>query len=151
SAHVVWICIPPCADLPLIIETSISVGLHVIVEKPWLVARGRTEFLLDLARVNHVLVAIHFQYCFLDAVEALKRHSELESRILFGGTFTVSRPDRLGIPAVHNLGSHLMAIREYAVPSSEVVGMQCGYALQDERYVSIESASGLTKIISLET
>jgi hypothetical protein len=34
-----------------------------------------------------------------------------------------------------NLGCHLLAIREWAVPASEVSEVHCGYELPDERQV----------------
>ena len=37
-----------------------------------------------------------------------------------------------------NLGCHLFAIREFAVPSSGVSLIQCGYDLPDERLVWLE-------------
>jgi hypothetical protein len=50
----------------------------------------------------------------------------------------LGRSDHSGIPALDNLGSHLLAIREFAVPSSEVAEIHCGYDLPDERLVWLE-------------
>jgi hypothetical protein len=41
-----------------------------------------------------------------------------------------------------NLGSHLLAIREYAVPGAAVGELRCGYAGPPERRVWLDEASG---------
>src|SRR4029077_6100400 len=51
-------------------------------------------------------------------------------------------------PAMDNLGCHLMAIREWAVPSAQVSQIQCGYELPDERLVWVER--GGQKIASID-
>ena len=151
GAHIAWICLRPCAEVPLLIEAAIAAGLHVVVEKPWLHSRVQTERLLELACVHRVLVAIHFQYCFLEEVMSLRRLPQTAVNLRFSGTFTLSRPDRLGISAIHNLGSHLFAVREYAVPGSEVLEIRCGYGLRDERYVELETDTGPLHVIDLVT
>lgn len=151
GAAVAWVCVPPCSDLPLIVESAVRAGLHVVVEKPWLCSRAATEVIAELARLRRVLVGIHFQYCFLDAVEDLRRRAVTLGELSFRGTFTLSRPDRLGIPALENLGSHLLAIREYAVPESRILEMRCAYDAADERWVRVESGAGKDELIQLMT
>jgi hypothetical protein len=55
-----------------------------------------------------------------------------------GGRFFLSRADQTGISPLDNLGCHMLAIREYAVPSSEISEIRCGYELPDERLIWIE-------------
>jgi hypothetical protein len=42
------------------------------------------------------------------------------------------------MPAIDNLGSHLLAIRAYGVPQSAVQEIRCGYEQPDERCVWLE-------------
>ena len=131
GAAAAWICVPPCPDLLLIVESAIAAGLHVVVEKPWLCPRATTEALERLARLRRVLVVIHFQYCFLDGIEALRLRADRFISPRFSGTFSLSRQDRLGLSALDNLGSHLLAVREYAVPSAKVLAVHCAYGDKD--------------------
>ena len=41
---------------------------------------------------------------------------------------------------MQNLGTHLVAMREYAVPHSRLSNIYCGYELPDERTVWLDSA-----------
>lgn len=150
GAHIAWICIPPCAEVPLLIESAILAGLHVIVEKPWLYPTAEAERLAQLAQSRRLLAGIHFQYCFLRAVGALRlRHSHIPSNLRFRGIFTLSRPNRLALTALDNLGSHLLAIREYAVPDSEIAQIECAYNALDERRVEIQDGAHTIESIDL--
>ncbi len=51
----------------------------------------------------------------------------------------LGRADRLAIPALHNLGSHLLAIRAYAASLASISEIQCGYGEPDEREVWLEA------------
>jgi hypothetical protein len=66
----------------------------------------------------------------------------------FGGTFNVHAADHLGISAMQNLGSHLMAMREYAVPHSRLSKIYCGYELPDERTVWLDA--GKQRVATIE-
>ncbi|HVH73124.1 MAG TPA: hypothetical protein VNB49_18720, partial [Candidatus Dormibacteraeota bacterium] len=67
----------------------------------------------------------------------------------FGGHFFLCRPDHLGIPAVENLGCHLLAIREFAVPRASVSEMQCAYERLDERLVWLIEGGQRVAVIDL--
>lgn len=152
GGQIAWVCLPPCDTVPLIVESAIAAGLHVVVEKPWLYSQADTEALVELAEKHRVIAAVHFQYCFLDEVERLRLlMGTAAGKVRFSGVFTVNRPDRLGIPALENLGSHLLAIREYAVPNSELLEIRCGYESEDERCVRVEGHSGEVVSVSLTT
>jgi len=145
GAQIAWLCLPPVPDVPLIVEAALLAGLHVVAEKPWLHSTAQTEALIDLAKGRGAIIAVHHQYCFLDRVQEWRQsfHSAGHSAdgLKFSGRFTLSRPDRQGISALWNLGSHLLAIREYAVPESRISEINCGYDVPDERNVRIENES----------
>jgi hypothetical protein len=115
------------------VEAAIGAGLHTVVEKPWLCSRSESESLLALSKARRLLVAIHYEYCLLESVESWRHKFDEGVGLLFGGHFTVSRPDHSAILNIDNLRSHLLAIRAYAVPKSGVAEIRCGYGLPDER------------------
>lgn len=138
GAQIAWLCLAPGRHVSMMIQAAIAAGLHVIVEKPWYGSIEDTLKLQSLARVKGRVIAVHFEYLVLKEVEKWRAEFHPGAGCRFGGRFFLSRADRSGIPAIDNLGCHLMAIREYAVPSSEVSEIRCGYELPDERLVWID-------------
>jgi Oxidoreductase family, NAD-binding Rossmann fold len=138
GAQVAWLCLPPGPHIPLITKAALIAGLHVIVEKPWLTPPGETARLLELAKGAGRIVAVHYEYCFLREVENWHQQLQGGAGLRFGGRFTVSSPDQVGVPAIENLGSHLLAIREFAAPHAQLAGIHCGYDMPDERRVWLE-------------
>src|ERR1700732_2323217 len=139
SAQIVWLCVPPGAHVPTLIRAAFAAGLHVIVEKPWVYSRDETARLQDAATKAGLKGGVHFEYCLLSEIENWRRQYEQQKDLEFGGIFNVRAADHLGISAMQNLGSHLMAIREYAVPHSRLAVIHCGYDLPDERMVWLDS------------
>jgi hypothetical protein len=138
-AQIAWLCAPPGAHVPTLIRAALAAGLHVIVEKPWIYTREETASLQDAATRAGLKNGVHFEYCLLSEVENWRRQYEQLDGLEFGGTFNVHVADHLGISAMQNLGSHLMAMREYAVPHSRLSKIHCGYELPDERMVWVDS------------
>jgi Oxidoreductase family, NAD-binding Rossmann fold len=139
SAQIAWLCVPPGGHVPTLIRAAFAAGLHVIVEKPWIYTRAETTELQDAATRAGLKSGVHFEYCLLSEIENWRRQYEQQDGLEFGGTFNVHPADHLGISAMQNLGSHLMAMREYAVPHSHLSKMLCGYELPDERMVWLDS------------
>ena len=111
AAQIAWLCVSPGPHVTLMIQSAIEAGLHVVVEKPWY---GSKE------------------------VQKWRQEFYPGPGLRLGGRFFLSRSDQTGMPAIDNLGCHLLAIREWTVPSSEVSEILCGYELPDERLVWIE-------------
>ena len=61
----------------------------------------------------------------------------------------MDRPDHTGMTAMDNLGSHLLAIRAYAVPQSALQEIRSGYEQLDERCVWVERGNARTASINL--
>ena len=141
-AQIAWLCVPPGQHVLLMMEAAIGAGLHAVVEKPWFYSRLQSESLLALARERGVLVAVHYEFCLLEEVETWRNEFNLGEGLQFGGHFTKSGSDRLGIPAIENLGCHLLAIRAYSVPQSGVAEIRCGYEQPAERCVWLERQGG---------
>ena len=140
SAQIAWLCVPPGAHVPMLIRAAFAAGLHVIVEKPWLYSSQETALLQDAATKARLQGGVHFEYCLLSEIENWRRQHARQDDLVFGGTFNVHAADRLGISAMQNLGTHLVAMREYAVPHSRLSNIYCGYELPDERTVWLDSA-----------
>jgi hypothetical protein len=139
TAHIAWLCIPPGDHIPVLMAAAIESGLHVIVEKPWHCSHKETSHLEMLARSHRAVVAIHYEYCLLDAVQNWRRQFNGGNELHFSGRLTIQRPNHIGLPALDNLGSHLFAIHQYSVPHAVIDEISCGYERPDERHVWLES------------
>lgn len=139
GAHIAWLCVPPGDHIPVLMAAAIESGLHVIVEKPWHCSREETGRLEALAQSHGAVLAIHYEYCLLDAVQTWRRNFNGGSSLHFGGRLDIQRPNHVGLPALDNLGSHLFAIHQYSVPNSVIDEITCGYERPDERRVWLAS------------
>jgi predicted dehydrogenase len=151
GAQIAWLCVLPGPHVSLMIQAALEAGLHVIAEKPWYGSKEDTEHLQTLARKTRRLLAVHFEYLVLNEVENWKCNFHPGAGLQFGGHLFLSRSDHSGIPALHNLGCHLLSIREFAVPASSVSELQCGYGRSDERLVWIEQGGQRLSCIDLFT
>ena len=149
GAQIAWLCVAPGRHVSLMIRSAIDAGIHVIVEKPWYGSNEDTQKLQSLARGHDRVIAVHFEYLFLEQAEQWRTEFHPGTGCRFGGRFLLSRSDRSGIPAIDNLGSHLLAIREYAVPSSIISEIRCSYELPDERLVWIDKGNQRVASIDL--
>jgi hypothetical protein len=143
GAHCAWLCDVPGPYIPWTVESAIAAQLHVIVEKPWLYSPSETQSLEKQAQASGRIVSIHYEYCLLEAVEKWRRDFFPGTGLRFGGKFTIHRPGNPGIAAIDNFGSHLLAIRSYAVPESSVSEIRCGYKEPSERRVWLEENQGV--------
>jgi hypothetical protein len=137
-AQIAWICTPPGTHVPLMMEAAIAAGLHAIGEKPWPYSLKEMRPCLALAHAKNRQVGVHFEYCLLEAVEGWRTHLAPGAGLQFGGHFRLAGPDRIGMPAIDNLGCHLFAIREYAVPQAKLSEIVCDYGHLNERKAWIE-------------
>jgi hypothetical protein len=149
DAQIAWLAVLPGPHVPIMIEAALDAGLHVVVEKPWQGLQRGTTSLTARAKALHRLIAVHFEYCLLEEVERWRRDFYPGTGLRFGGHFFLSRPDHTGMPAMDNLGSHLLAIRAYAVPQSAVQEIRCGYEQPDERCVWLERRNTRVAFIDL--
>jgi len=137
-AEIAWLCVAPGPHVSPMIHAALEAGLHVIAEKPWYGSAAHTERLQALARARRRLIGVHFEYLVHSEVEKWKSSLFPGSGLRFVGHFFRGRPYHGHIPAIDNLGCHLFAIREFAVPASEIVEILCAYERSDERLVSLE-------------
>lgn len=151
GAQIAWLCVVPGPHVSLMIQAAMEAGLHAIVEKPWCGSSEDTRKLQSLALAKGRVIAVHFEYLVLREVEQWRADFYPGAGCRFGGRFFLSRSDRSGIPAIDNLGCHLLAIREFAVPSSEISEIHCSYNLPDERRVWIDSGDRRLASIDLFT
>ena len=149
KAQIAWLCVLPGPHVPFLIDAALDASLHVVVEKPWQVPPRITASLIARAKQIRRLIAVHFEYCMLEEVERWRRDFHPGSGLRFGGHFFLNRPDHTGMPAMDNLGSHLLAIRAYAAPKSAVQEIRCGYEQPDERCVWLEKRNSRAAFLDL--
>ena len=137
-AQIAWLCVSPGPHVSLMAQAALEAGLHVIVEKPWYGSAIDTERLQSLARAKRRVLAMHFEYLVHREVEYWRNSFHPGAGLHFGGHFFLGRADHIGIPAIHNLGCHLMAIHEFAAPASEICDLRCAYERPGKRFVWLE-------------
>ncbi len=148
NAKIAWLCVPPGPHVPIMIDAALDANLHVVGEKPWLCSQRGTASLVARAKSMRRLLAVHFEYCFLDEVERWRREFHPGTGLRFGGHFFLNRPNHTGMSALNNLGSHLLAIRAYATPKAAMQEIRCGYEQPDERSVWLERWN--TRVASID-
>lgn len=139
AGQIAWLCVPPGAHVPPLIRAAIAAGLHVIVEKPWNYSGEKTAALQRAADAKNLKIGVHFEYCFLSAVERWRREYTQQADLRFGGIFNTSVSDHMGVSAMQNLGSHLFSIHEYAAPFAAIGEIRCAYDSGNQRTVWLES------------
>jgi len=113
-------------------------GLDVIAECPWLCPPTITESLQVLEQTQQRFVSLHYEYCMLDELQSWQRRFAGGAACTFHGVFSISRPGRYGSVAALQLGSHLLAMRRFAVPDATIGRLDCRYESADRRSVSLE-------------
>jgi hypothetical protein len=135
GAQITWLCVPPGEHIPTVIEAAVEAKLHVVSEKPWLCSAEETKRLQARATAAGVVLAIHYEYCLLEAVQAWRADKNEGNGLRFGGRLHVNRADHIGLPALDNLGSHLFSVHEYAVSNSAIATIDCEYEKPDDRRI----------------
>ena len=77
------------------------------------------------------------------------RVTRMQADLRFGGIFTVSASDHTGIPAMQNLGSHLLAMHAFAAPRSSIGEIRCAYETANQRMVWLDSGKRRVETIDL--
>src|SRR5215472_1278728 len=136
--QIAWLCAPPGPHVSLMIQAALEAGLHVVAEKPWYGSAADTEGLQALAHARQRLIAVHFEYLVHGEVVNWRNTFNPGAGFRFGGRFFLGRSDHTGIPPIDNLGCHLLAIHEFAVPDSGISEVQFAYERPDDRTVWLE-------------
>lgn len=142
GAQIAWLCVTPGVHVPLLIRAALAAGMHVLVEKPWVYSQEETAALQEIARHAGLQTAVHFEFCMLAELEKWRREFADREGLRFVGIFDVSAADRSKILVMQNLGSHLVAMHEYAVPRSAISSIECHYEAVDQRRVFLDSGGG---------
>jgi predicted dehydrogenase len=149
GAQIAWICVLPGPHVPVMVDAALDAGLHIVVEKPWQASHELTETLGARARLLGRLVAVHYEYCFLSEVQRWRQRFCTEGGLRFHGRFFLNRSNHMGMTALDNVGSHLLAIRAFAMPHAAIGEIRCGYERTDERCVWLEQATRQVGFIDL--
>jgi hypothetical protein len=151
GANIVWMCIPFGRWVPAIAAAALDCGLDVIAECPWLCPPEVSDSLLAVALKNRRLLGVHYEYCLLDEVHAWRNSFAGGKDCTFNGVFEISRAGRHGAVAELQLGSHLMAIRQYAVPEAGIGEVRCRFGGRDRRVVWLEREGERVSTIDFQT
>jgi hypothetical protein len=138
GASVAWVCVPFGSWTPLIVAAAMHSGLDVIAECPWLCSPEITESLRGLEQKEKRLLSVHYEYCLLDEMKQWQSRFAGGAECTFNGTFEISRPAKYGSIAELQLGSHLLAMRRFAVPDAIIGMIHCRYLSVDRRSVWLE-------------
>ena len=142
GAQIAWLCVPPGAHVPPLIRAALAARMHVMVEKPWVYSREETAGLQEIARRAGLQTAVHFEFCMLAELQKWRREFADRDGLSFGGIFDVNVKDHSKLPVMQNLGSHLVAVQEYAVPRSAILRIACHYEAVDQRRVFLDGSEG---------
>lgn len=134
DADIVWVAVPP-GQQNLIVRTLLSQNKHVLIEKPWICDKKETASLIELAKKKGLFIGINYQFCFLEEIKNISEPSK--SATGFSGQFTTSKHNRLSIPSLYNLGSHLIAIKCLYFPLATIDEIKTGYDECDKRFIKI--------------
>ena len=139
GAQVVWLCVPPGEHISTMLEAILEAKVHAVVEPPWMLGIQQTTEWANRIRSNGQILGVHYEYCFLDRLQDWKTEYRDGNNLRFGGVFRHSRRDQLGLPPIDVLGTHLLSIREWAVPNAAFGQIECGYEKSDARRVWLDS------------
>ena len=139
GAQVAWLCVPPGDHISTMLEAVLEAKVHAVIEPPWMLDIQQTTAWANRFRSNGQIIGVHYEYCFLDRLKEWETEYRSGDHFRFGGVFRHSRRDQLGLPAMDVLGTHLLSIRECAVPNAAVGQIECGYERSDVRRVWLDS------------
>lgn len=139
---IVWIATPPGDHVVPLCHACLDAGIHVIIEKPWMGKRNDMISLISKATARGLLVAVNYQYLFLDFVEAARKKwaSVVGNKRHIDIIFTIDRPPRSALPAIYNLGAHLFAIKMALDENAEISDMNVGYCMKNARQIIVSDA-----------
>ncbi|MBP0616673.1 Gfo/Idh/MocA family oxidoreductase [Jiella mangrovi] len=127
GAEMVWIATPPGEHVVPLLEAALAAGCNAVVEKPWLTDSSTSSRISKEFASCAKVAAVHHQYLYLDDIEALRERWQRRDDALFAGAFLTTKPGRPDLPADANLGSHLLSMRRYIAPSSQIAKFDVGY------------------------
>ena len=144
KGDVVWLATPP-VNQSLMIELAIEAGKHIVVEKPWSVSAEETKRLSYLAKEKGLITGVSYIYCFLNGV--VEKAEKLSKARKVEGCFSVRTKNRLLLSSLDNLGSHIVAIRNYICPEAELHNLKTAYGVINERSVTLYYSGNIVENI----
>jgi hypothetical protein len=123
---IIWLAISPNKKKQfLIVKECLKKKFHLIIEKPWLVTKNKTEYLQKIQKKNNLLVGFHFEYLYLNFLKKNKfKFSNLTNNVILN--FHVKNKN-LKNNHKSELGSHLVAIKKYYFPRIKNCKISTGF------------------------
>ena len=123
--QIVWIAIKPKKKFLFdITKISLENNFNLIIEKPWVVNKNKTNILKKIQKKNKLLVGFHFEYIYLDFFKKFKQKNISNFKII--SNFHV-RDINLKKSHKLDLGSHLMAIKNFYFSKNRKFKIETGY------------------------
>jgi predicted dehydrogenase len=135
GAAIAWLCVPFGPWVLTMAAAAMNAGLDVVAECPWLWPLRDSESLIVLQEKQRRVLGVHYEYCLLEQLQEWRKEFQDGEGCTFHGAFELSRAARHSLRAELQLGSHLLAIRRYAVPAAAVGQVRCSYQTTDRRVV----------------
>ena len=108
---IIWLAITPNKNHQFkIVKECLNKKFNLVIEKPWLVSKKKTEELIKIQKKNNLLVGFHFEYLYLNFLKKNKlKFNNLASSVIFN--FYV-KDKKLKKVHKSDLGSHMLAIKK---------------------------------------
>ena len=136
---IIWLAIPPKYQhfsTMLCLENNIN----IIIEKPWMYNLIDTIPLINIQKEKNIHVGFNFEYLYLDELINFD-FTLLKNKITFFEGYFRLNSFNSNIKAEHNLGSHLIAIRNYYFKKSFISKFECNYKADNLRMFKIINGS----------
>lgn len=124
--NIIWLAISPNKKIQFdVVKECIKNNFNLVIEKPWLVSKKKTMFLIKLQKKYKVQVGFNFEYLYLKFFKKINNYSFYKkSSVLLN--FHVKN-DKLKKIHFNELGSHLLAIKKYYFKNNKKVRISTGF------------------------
>ena len=69
---IIWLAITPNKNHQFkIVKECLNKKFNLVIEKPWLVSKKKTEELIKIQKKNNLLVGFHFEYLYLNFLKKI--------------------------------------------------------------------------------
>ena len=126
KCNVRWLAISPNKKIQFdVVKECIENNFNLVIEKPWLVGKKKTMFLIKLQKKYKVQVGFNFEYLYLNFLKKINKYSfDKKSSVLLN--FHVKN-DKLKKTHFNELGSHLLAIKKYYFKNNKQIKISTGF------------------------
>jgi hypothetical protein len=123
---IVWVAIKPNKKILFdVSKICLENNFNLIIEKPWIVGRDKTNILKKIQKKMKLLVGFNFEYVYLNFFKSIIKNKNI-SKSTVSLNFYVKN-DKLKNTHNIELGSHLLAIKKYFFSKNKNITINTGY------------------------